>query len=330
MRIGLSKLLHVRSLALLTSLAHALCFAFTACAPCTAPLSLLFPPLLWQNWQTKRINQLESELLRARCIIEQQECTIEALRAKTTELTDALQVASEEIMSNHLRTGDILKQTAHAKTLEQHPEWKDIVGVGYSEPQRRDLIYKHLQKLLDLTRTVTHGDACKAKQLIDLLHHRVHAGEHRTATGMDKAREKNNRLNKGIMLSLSDFVHRLHDAGGKGRYNEKIAQTMTVVATSVSQAAMYAKVPVKDVANALGLDARLISKCQERFNALANDGEWECLFDDRCAVRSDLLDEKWVEHALLYWMDPDLGFVRCSEKMSDAIRDPNNRNAPSE
>jgi len=328
MRIGLSKLLHVRSLALLTSLAHALCFAFTACAPCTAPLSLLFPPLLWQNWQTKRINQLESELLRARCIIEQQECTIEALRAKTTELTDALQVASEEIMSNHLRTGDILKQTAHAKTLEQHPEWKDIVGVGYSEPQRRDLIYKHLQKLLDLTRTVTHGDACKAKQLIDLLHHRVHAGEHRTATGMDKAREKNNRLNKGIMLSLSDFVHRLHDAGGKGRYNEKIAQTMTVVATSVSQAAMYAKVPVKDVANALGLDARLISKCQERFNALANDGEWECLFDDRCAVRSDLLDEKWVEHALLYWMDPDLGFVRCSEKMSDAIRDPNNRNAP--
>ena len=293
-----------------------------------APLSLLFPPLLWQNWQTKRINQLESELLRARCIIEQQECTIEALRAKTTELTDALQVASEEIMSNHLRTGDILKQTAHAKTLEQHPEWKDIVGVGYSEPQRRDLIYKHLQKLLDLTRTVTHGDACKAKQLIDLLHHRVHAGEHRTATGMDKAREKNNRLNKGIMLSLSDFVHRLHDAGGKGRYNEKIAQTMTVVATSVSQAAMYAKVPVKDVANALGLDARLISKCQERFNALANDGEWECLFDDRCAVRSDLLDEKWVEHALLYWMDPDLGFVRCSEKMSDAIRDPNNRNAP--
>ena len=168
---------------------------------------------------------------------------------------------------------------------------------------------------------------CKAKQLIDLLHHRVHAGEHRVRTGMDRAREYNNRLNKGIMLSLSDFVHRLHDAGGKGRYNEKIIQTMTVVATSVSQAAMYAKVPVKDVANALGLDPRLVSKCKERFDALANDGEWELLFDDRCAVRSDELDEKWVEHALLYWTDPDLGFVRSSEKMSDAIRDPNNRKA---
>ena len=148
----------------------------------------------------------------------------------------------------------------------------------------------------------------------DYLHPKPRGAKHRTATGMDKAREKNNRLNKGIMLSLSDFVHRLHDAGGKGRYNEKIAQTMTVVATSVSQAAMYAKVRVKDVANALGLDARLISKCQERFNALANDGEWECLFDDRCAVRSDLLDEKWVEHALLYWMDPDLGFVHAAQK----------------
>ena len=175
---------------------------------------------------------------------------------------------------------------------------------------------------------MTHGDASKAKQLIDLLHHRVHAGDHRIATGMGQAREKNNRLNKGIVLSLSDFVHRLHDAGGKGRYDEKISQTMTVVATSVSQAAMYAKVPVKDVANALGLYARLISKCQERFNALANDGEIECLFDDRCAVRSDLLDEEWVKHALYYWTDPDLGFVRCSEKMSDAIRDPNNRKAP--
>ena len=150
--------------------------------------------------------------MRAQCTIEQQECTIESLRAKTTELTNALQVASEDVMSD-FQSGDILKQTAHAKALEQHPEWKDLIGMGYSEPQRRDLIYKHLQKLLDLTRTVTHGDASKAKQLVDLLHHRVHAGEHRT--GMGQAREKNNRLNKGIMLSLSDFVHRLHDASGR-------------------------------------------------------------------------------------------------------------------
>jgi hypothetical protein len=152
---------------------------------------------------------------------------------------------------SHVDTGAVLKQAAHAAALEEHPEWEGIIGVGYSEPQRRDLIYRHLQKLLDLARKVTHGDATKAKQLIDLMHARVHAGEQRVQSGMDAAREKNNRLNKGIMLSLSDFVHRLHDAGGNGRYPEKIRQAMTVVATSVSQAAMYARVPVKDVANTL-------------------------------------------------------------------------------
>ena len=107
---------------------HALCTSF-----------LTFPSIvLWQGWQTKRISQLESELLRAQCTIEQQKCTIESLRAKTTELTDALQVASEDIMSN-FQSGDILKQMAHAKALEQHPEWKGLIGVSYSEPQRRDL-----------------------------------------------------------------------------------------------------------------------------------------------------------------------------------------------
>ena len=200
-------------------------------------------------------------------------------------------MASEELMSN-VQTGEILKQAAHAKRLEEYPEWQEIFGAGYSDSQRRDLIYKHMQKLLDMTRQVTGGDATKAKQLIDLLHTRAHAGENRVQSGMEKAREKNNRLNKGIMLSLSSFVHRLHDAGGTGRYPDKIRQAMQVVATSVSQASLLAKVPVKDVANALGLDARLVSKCKERFDALSNDGEWEALFDDRGAERSDQLDER--------------------------------------
>ena len=200
-------------------------------------------------------------------------------------------MASEELMSN-VETGGILKQAAHAQRLEEYPEWKEILGIGYSEPQRRVLMYKHLQKLLDLTRTVTGGDATKAKQLVDLLHARARAGENRVQSGMEKAREKNNRMNEGIMLSLSSFVHRLHDAGGKGRYPDKVRQAMQVVATSVSQAAMLARVPVKDVANALGLDQRLISKCKERFDALSNDGEWEALFDDRGEERSDQLDER--------------------------------------
>ena len=263
---------------------------------CTLDVHTAAPPALLcvmchQAWQTSRIEQLERELACAHETIACRDATIEALRAKTSELTAALQMASEELMSN-VETGGILKQAAHAQRLEEYPEWKEILGIGYSEPQRRVLMYKHLQKLLDLTRTVTGGDATKAKQLVDLLHARARAGENRVQSGMEKAREKNNRMNEGIMLSLSSFVHRLHDAGGKGRYPDKVRQAMQVVATSVSQAAMLARVPVKDVANALGLDQRLISKCKERFDALSNDGEWEALFDDRGEERSDQLDER--------------------------------------
>ena len=120
--------------------------------PARLPPPRISPPLA--GWRTARITQLEGELLSAHATIQQQEQTIEALRAKTDELATALQTASEDIMS-HVDTGAVLKQAAHAAALEQHPEWKGIIGVGYTEPQRRDLIYKHLQKLLDMAHTET-------------------------------------------------------------------------------------------------------------------------------------------------------------------------------
>ena len=77
------------------------------------------------------------------------------------------------------------------------------------------------------------------------------------------------------------------------------------------------------------------SAAQARFDALS-DGEWEQLFDDRAAVRSDVLPELWVEHARSYWTDEFLAdengqaynFVRRSEKQSDEMRDPLDRKSP--
>lgn len=281
-----------------------------------------------QSWQTRRIAQLERELCAAQSTIACQAAELEALRAKALSLESALHVATEEITS-YMETPGGLKQAAH-KALEDHPEWKEIIGVGYSSAQQRDLIYKHLQKLLDLTRSVTRGDSVMAKQLIDLLHARAHTGEQRSVDVLDRARERTRRLNEGIALSLRDFVHLLHDAGGKGRYPDKLRQAMQVVATSVSQAAIFAKVPVKDVADALGLNRDLISKCKARYDALLNDGDWEQLFDDRGATRSDTLSQEWLDFALGYWTQEDLGYVRRSERMSAAIRNPNDRKAPKE
>ncbi len=72
----------------------------------------------------------------------------------------AQHVAAEEIMS-YVESAPILKEAAHAKALEEHAEWAEILGVGYSDTQRRDLIYKHLKRLLAELHHITGGDATK-------------------------------------------------------------------------------------------------------------------------------------------------------------------------
>jgi hypothetical protein len=107
-----------------------------------------------------------------------------------------------------------------------------------------------------------------------------------------------------------------------------------VIAAAVSKAAALSKThtTVREVADALGLDQRMISKCEARFNALT-DGEWEQLFDDRQALRDDSLPKEWRDLALRFWIDPFLtdqhgqlyNFVRASERTSDEMRDPKDR-----
>ena len=53
-------------------------------------------------------------------------------------LETAQQTAVEEIMS-YVESTPILKEAAHAQALEEHKEWAQILGVGYSDKQRRDL-----------------------------------------------------------------------------------------------------------------------------------------------------------------------------------------------
>ena len=129
-------------------------------------------------------------------------------------------------------------------------------------------------------------------------------------------------------MSLREFVHALHDAGGKGRYPQKLSQAMQVVATAVAKASMLSRTSHAEIGDALGLNPRLLGACRARFDALQNDGEWETLFDDRGEERSDSIPEEWLDFARDYWTQDDLGFVRTSEKMSDEIRDPDNRKEP--
>jgi hypothetical protein len=186
--------------------------------------------LLAQKWKTERITELEQQVEALLAVNATQARTIEALRARVAELEAAQLTAAEEIMS-YVESTPILKEAAHAKRLEENPEWALILGLGYNDTQRRNLIYIHLGKLLDRLRQITGGDATKAKQLSDLLYLRTHAGERRAQRERDnveKIVEHRRDVAEGIAESLRSFVHALHEAGGKGRYPDKIRQAQQV------------------------------------------------------------------------------------------------------
>ena len=285
-------------------------------------------PLTWLDQaadHARHVAQLETQLASALQTVALQGEVITALRARVHDFETALRDTAEEILST-MRTAPPNRELSHADALKDHPEWQTVLGAGYSEGQRRTL-YRHVQKLLDAAREITGGDALKAKQLTDLLYARVHAGEERVLDQMAAKRAHFAAVNEGIALSLREFVHAMHERGGKGRWPYKLRQAQQVIAAAVSKAAMISRTSYQEIGDALGLDAEMISACRKRFDAL-NDGDIEQLFDERAAERSDTTPDEWLEFAADYWKVDDLGFVRTSEKMSDEIRDPNDRKAP--
>ena len=103
---------------------------------------------------------------------------------------------TQEIVS-YIHSEPILNQAAHAKRLEDNPEWAVILGLGYNDKQRRNLIYQHLTKLKSSLLNITGGDATKAKQLTDLMHTHVHAGEGRQLSFEQKDEQHRHDLNEG-------------------------------------------------------------------------------------------------------------------------------------
>lgn len=151
---------------------------------------------------------------------------------------------------------------------------------------------------------------------------------------MSKLVEHSRDVSEAIAESVRSFVLALHDAGGTGRYPNKVRQAMQVIATSVCKAAVYSKThtTIKEIGDALGLNPRLISECRARFDSLT-DSDWESIFDDRSAIRSDKLPEEWIEFATEFWTEPDLtdenneayNFTRRAESASKVVRNPDDR-----
>lgn len=124
------------------------------------------------------------------------------------------------------------------------------------------------------------GDCIKAKQLADLLHLRVHAGEERRNRLANKLHQHDDDVNKAIVCSVHWFVQALHNAGGSGRYTQNVRQTQQVVATAVSQAAALSAscTSVAEIGRKLGLSPDLNLICNKRYDSLT-DWDWEQLFD---------------------------------------------------
>ena len=107
-------------------------------------------------------------------------------------------------------------------------------------------------------------DATKAKQLVDLLYTRVHAGEERRVNATEKAKAHEHAVNAGIVASITAFVQALHDASGDGRYPDKVRKAQQVICTAVSKAAVLSSTntSIREIGAKLGLSERMISKCK--------------------------------------------------------------------
>lgn len=151
--------------------------------------------------------------------------TIKAQRQELKNLEDRLWKVGQSIASG-LDTGKALAQASHAADLAKQEGWDKIIGVGYSDKQKRDLIYQHLKDLRESLRKVTGADPIMAKQLIDLFHARVHAGEQRQVSAATLEEQREQRLCAAVTGSLAEFVSGLHAAGGSGRYQDKITKSM--------------------------------------------------------------------------------------------------------
>jgi hypothetical protein len=106
-------------------------------------------------------------------------------------------------------------QASHAVELASQQGWEKVIGVGYSDRQRRDVIYRHLAKMMECLRNVTGRDPIMAKQLVDLLHARVHAGEQRRVSAASLEEQREQKLCAAITGSLAEFVSGLHSSSGR-------------------------------------------------------------------------------------------------------------------
>jgi hypothetical protein len=138
---------------------------------------------------------------------------------------DCLWKVGQSIVSG-IYIGDALSQACHAPELASQEGWDKVIGVGYSDKQKRDLIYRHLAKVNEVLRKVTGSEPVMAKQLVDLMHARVHAGEQRRVTAASIEEQREQRLCAAITGSLTEFVSGLHAAGGDGRYPDKVTKAM--------------------------------------------------------------------------------------------------------
>jgi len=180
-----------------------------------------------RQWGAKRIAELERQCVDSNATIELQGKCIDELRQCLQKSESELRYLAEQLVSYKPVPG-LLEQASHSNPFEDA-----ILGIGYNDTQRRSLVYKHTNKVAGYIRQVTGNDSVKAKQLVELLSVRVHAGEQLNLAKTDKVLGQWRRLTEAITDSLRAYVLELHDAGGDGRYPDKIRQSMQVCAPTI-------------------------------------------------------------------------------------------------
>ena len=120
-----------------------------------------------------------------------------------------------------------------------------------------------------------------------------------------------------VRNSLKAFFAKLQDKY-KGRYPNDIRAVQQGVCAAIANACPRNKLGV--ISDELGISIEQLSKGRKHWSEWVS-GDRESLVDLRGKIRSDGMDEAWIEFALDVWTSS----TRRSERAKDSLRNPNDK-----
>lgn len=184
------------------------------------------------------------------------------------------------------------------------------LGEGYTERNISTGVFAHHVKAVEMQiLALGKGDPFKELQLAAAVSQRLQ--------GIRSLRDLDHEAWSYVRNSLKAFFETLQDRH-KGRYPNQVRAAQQVVCAAISNAVPPRKLHV--LSEELGISIDRLSEGRQHWSEWVNGGR-ESIRYLRGKIRSDGMDERWIELAIDVWTKS----TRRSERAKDSVRNPNRK-----